>query len=278
CATLQASAKENREMKKYLDTILTVPFKQFLELQCALKPPMKETSLIEKENLLKVSEWLPAHLPVDSGISEGKAGVVLWLFHYARYSGKNGNPLAHSLLGEIDEAVKKHKLPLNFKYGLCGIGWLYMYLYANKFLRHPGVEMLQSIDHEIEGIKCDRIADLTMNYGTGGTLCYLSTRLKMMETNRVNCSFCSDFLEEMEGLARRVITDSTDIYACFHAFQYLLLRAKDVCEEDWKPQLTEWLDFPNALPEDTYFWKPGLFDGCAGYTLPSMLLTKNTIE
>ncbi|MEG1580702.1 MAG: glycosyltransferase, partial [Bacteroidaceae bacterium] len=279
CTTLQSNKEENSNMKQYLQSIFTVSFDRILEMQQKLQNGRIKFTQEAKDFISETKEWLPTNLPTDFGISEGKAGIIIWLFHYSLYARERVNKIVYTLLEEIEEAVKRKKLPWNFKYGLCGIGWLCMYLFTNKFLRHTNIDILQAVDNEIQSLKSERITNYTIDLGAGGILCYLSTRLITAKKFGLDCNFTKDFLEEMETMAYRTIEDAMDVNACFHAFQYISLRKKNCNTFDYNdPKITEWLEFPKYISKESIFWKSGLSNGCTGYTLPFIVLNKTIIQ
>ena len=122
----------------------------------------------------------------DSSIVYGRMGLVLFFFHYARYT---ENTLFEDFGGEI----------------LCGIAWGIEYLLANKFISGDSNEVLFDIDQKIMEKDLRRITDYSFETGLAGLACYVSLRLigKNEET-----AFDKSFIDElMYACSRMEISD-----------------------------------------------------------------------
>ena len=85
----------------------------------------------------------------DLGVLNGKMGIVLFFFHYARYTGR---VLYEDFAGEMLEEVIQElhsDLPIRFSDGLCGIGWGVEYLIQNAFIAGDSDEILEDLDQKI---------------------------------------------------------------------------------------------------------------------------------
>lgn len=113
----------------------------------------------------------------DLGLYHGKMGVVLYFAHFARYSQKDiYNDFASKLLDEIYAEIHTDT-PINFKNGLCGIGWGMEYLLQNGFLEGNSNEILHGIDEKIMERDPRRMQDKQFETGAEGILYYVVTRL-----------------------------------------------------------------------------------------------------
>ena len=78
------------------------------------------------------------------GLLEGKTGVAVYLYHYARYSGDTGySRLADSLLSEITTGISKRDISLST--GLSGVGWGISHLLKERLIEDED-DLLASLD------------------------------------------------------------------------------------------------------------------------------------
>ena len=72
----------------------------------------------------------------DLGLYNGKMGMVIFFFHYARYTGNSlYEDFAEEFLNEILEKLHT-ETPISFKRGLAGIGWGMLYLIKQGFMEY----------------------------------------------------------------------------------------------------------------------------------------------
>jgi hypothetical protein len=101
----------------------------------------------------------------DLGVLNGKMGIVLFFFHYARYTGR---VLYEDFAGEMLEEVIQElhsDLPIRFSDGLCGIGWGVEYLIQNAFIAGDSDEILEDLDQKIMEWDPRRATDLSFESG-----------------------------------------------------------------------------------------------------------------
>ena len=83
------------------------------------------------------------------GLLNGKMGIAIFFYHYARYTqNKIFEDYAGELIDEIYEEINTNT-PVNFENGLTGIGWGIEYLVKNKFVQADTDEALKEIDTTI---------------------------------------------------------------------------------------------------------------------------------
>lgn len=83
------------------------------------------------------------------GLLNGKMGIAIFFYHYARYT---GNEVYENYAGElIDEIYEEisFNTPVDFANGLTGIGWGIEYLVQNGFVEADTDEALEEMDHKI---------------------------------------------------------------------------------------------------------------------------------
>lgn len=136
-------------------------------------PEIKE-KILEKSLLFIISQ---VNTCENIGLVNGKLGVIILLYHYARYK---KNPYITSLASTfLNEVIKQIDMdcPLNMSNGLLGIGWGIGYLFQQRFLRGDVNEILADIDRKVMEFSPSRIHDLNIEYGLGGILRYVLCRL-----------------------------------------------------------------------------------------------------
>lgn len=112
------------------------------------------------------------------GLFDGKMGLMIFLFHYARHS---GNSLYEDFAMELFEEINRNisvETPIGLGNGLCGIGWGILYLSQNGFIEDKTNEILEEMDERIMEYDLTRMKDLSLENGFRGIALYLSERLK----------------------------------------------------------------------------------------------------
>jgi len=83
------------------------------------------------------------------GLLNGKMGIAIFFYHYARYlDNKIFGDHAGELIDEIYEEINTNT-PVDFANGLTGIGWGIEYLVKNKFVEADTDEALSEIDNSV---------------------------------------------------------------------------------------------------------------------------------
>lgn len=83
------------------------------------------------------------------GLLNGKMGIAIFFYQYARYtSSKIFEDYAGELIDEIYEEINTNT-PVDFENGLTGIGWGIEYLVKNRFLEADTDEILEDIDKKV---------------------------------------------------------------------------------------------------------------------------------
>lgn len=200
----------------------------------------------------------------DVGLFRGKAGILLFLYSYARHT---QNPIyeeyADLLIDEIFEEIHDD-LNVTLSHGYCGIGWSICYLAQEKFISGDMRDILQEIDEKIMERDVRRIKDYSLSKGLGGILHYT--------LNRLTCSpdslpFDSIYLEDLYQASHRMLSQIISPELIQLGNQYI----------SWKEQHKTSYSAPilfKQLPLPSQ-WKNqyrsnqemGLAGGCAGYGL-----------
>jgi hypothetical protein len=83
------------------------------------------------------------------GLLDGKMGIAIFLYHYAR---KSGSEMYENYAGELIDEIYEEitpQTPVDFSNGLTGIGWGIEYLVENGFVEADTDEALKEIDDAI---------------------------------------------------------------------------------------------------------------------------------
>lgn len=187
---------EIEELKKYYHTIFNYDFSYFEELNKQYAP--FEPIRVDKDSLLReITNYLVVnnHLAKGIGLVNGKLGVVIYLFEYARYADRPVySELAELLLDQVVEGMASVVYPDSFDEGIYGIGWGIEYLYQHRFIDCDTNEVLEEMDQKVSALPLDAIDDFSSDQGVGGILRYLSARLYTIENERKTNPFPPDFL------------------------------------------------------------------------------------
>lgn len=93
----------------------------------------------------------------DPGLFSGRMGMVIFFFHYARYT---GNEWYESFAGEILDDIYEditEDMPLSLTNGLCGVGWGMLYLIQQGFVEGEVDEVLEMVDRKVEQLPARQV-------------------------------------------------------------------------------------------------------------------------
>ena len=112
------------------------------------------------------------------GLTNGKMGIVIALFHYGRLYGEQScEEIAGELLDEVCEHLD-YSMPISFGDGLCGIGWGIEYLVQHRYVEGDTDETLKEIDLCVARcIHVYGISGLSLQYGIVGLGRYMLIRI-----------------------------------------------------------------------------------------------------
>jgi len=191
---------ENREtvkrLKDYYQQIFTrdYSFYEILNKQYSDKDTIIENpnDILRDIAARTKTEYIP-----DIGIWKGRMGIVIFLFHYARYSNNDlYKDLAEKMLTDMFNDIRKDT-HCGFATGLSGIGWGIEYLHQQGFIEGNTSEILFDFDKRIMEINPNRIVDLNKDYGLGGIVLYLLARLYTIEKEEKENPFDRDYLSSV---------------------------------------------------------------------------------
>jgi hypothetical protein len=155
-----------------------------------------------EETLQRIARYLMLHSSslYNIGLLNGKTGISIFFYHYARYTGiKRYDDFAGELINEIYKEINR-RTPCDFEDGLCGIGWGLEYLIQNHFVAASSNEVLRELDKRITEWDVRRIEDYTLETGLKGIACYASIRYRNWknENSYINPEYLSDLVEALK--------------------------------------------------------------------------------
>jgi hypothetical protein len=128
----------------------------------------------------------------QTGLLGGKMGIILFFYHYSRYT---GIAVYDDFAGElIDEVCNEINTQTSFHFddGLCGIGWGMIHLIKNGFIEADTDNWLSGIDECIMDRDVRRMKDTSLYTGLAGIAHYAVQRKNMDKM------FLAELLQSME--------------------------------------------------------------------------------
>lgn len=131
----------------------------------------------------------------DLGLYNGKMGMVVFFFHYARYTGNTlYEDFAEEFLNEILDSLHT-ETPINFKRGLSGIGWGILYLIKQKFMETDIQETFKEIDDKIMEYNLLNMKDQSLETGAIGIATYVYSRLSVSRKGEL--PFTEEYIQSL---------------------------------------------------------------------------------
>lgn len=203
-------------------------------------------------------------LPGNSGLFNGKMGLIIFFLHYCKHTGnKTYESIAYDLLDEIMKEISEDS-PKNFSIGLSGIGWGIEYMIQKGFVEGDSLEVCEEVDRKLMEKDPVRITDYSIATGLGGVLHYILAHIKGVHGQTGNLPFDKKYLNDL-FLAASQLESKEDIPE-----QTLELAGKYIafCKTGRIPDYTlDILPFINngEIDEKTIGFAPvGINDGLAG--------------
>lgn len=262
--------KAIEKLKKYYETIFTVPIKKILEVN--QKISYFNTNDYHKR--LEVADVIHKTILQEKfdnyGIIDGQMSKLLWecLYHHSKQK-KVYCKEFYILFPEIKDAVKNHKLPLNFKYGICGIGWAVIYLYSKGLINDIDEDLLVSIDKEISSYRPVDFAETDFYTGAGGILAYVVCREAYNLSRNIKSIFPYSWSMQLVKVAHNIINKRNEIPSHYYA-ELFLCKENIRLGQNFSPELQHWSNIPESQPQKKKYWTYSFDGGCLGYTIPAL--------
>lgn len=133
----------------------------------------------------------------DYSLMNGQMGATIFFALLSRFTGNHWyEGFADELLGNICNNISL-QLPLNFAYGLCGIGWGIEFLKYHGFIGDDTDEILSEIDMAVMERDLRRNRDVSLTTGLGGIYSYVFSRLDSKSQHTQRSIFDEKFLNEL---------------------------------------------------------------------------------
>jgi hypothetical protein len=137
------------------------------------------------ENVRRIANYLIVNSSSlhDIGLFNGKMGISVFFFHYARfvkeeiYAG-----FAKLLLEQVMDDITTYT-PVNLQDGLCGIGWGIEYLVQEGFIKADTDELFAELDMQVMSVDVSRISDYSLATGLKGIVHYWLSRCRNQKDN-----------------------------------------------------------------------------------------------
>lgn len=235
---------------------------------------MIQREIIEKpiSNLKKITSYLLLNSSFldDISLFHGKMGIVLFFSHYCRFSDEPiYEDFASKLIEEIYESIHKD-LPINYEYGLCGIGWGIEYLVQNGFMDGNTDEILYEIDQKVIERDIRRIKDISFRKGIGGIAYYLIARMNAKRVDNKYSPFDYLYLSEFNKiLDEKIFLDKENPKSLIYDFKSCL----SGLQANLNLEIPECMfGTPKKKIIKMFQTSPGIHNGLAGFGLKKIYL------
>jgi glycosyltransferase involved in cell wall biosynthesis len=221
---LKENENQISRLKNYYTKIFKRKFDDYLRLNNQVIS-VKNHLPQKKEILKQIAHFLLIKNQdvTNNGVVDGRMSIVIFLFHYSKYTG-------HNLYYEIAENILEDLLSelcisqsIWFLSGLSGIGWAIEYLYQNGFIEGDTNEILEEFDNKIMELNPLNVKDFGLNHGLGGIVLYLIARLYTIEHEKKYNPFSKCFLRDIYRkidfvIKTKVDCDCIDIFVQFYKY------------------------------------------------------------
>lgn len=269
---LSQKAEWVEDTRTYYKSIFTKDIQFLLQLHHKYRD---ENTVLVKEAI----GWLPEiyrkvseQMPDTYGLFEGKAGFVLWLYHYRRFIHKPDEKIK-LLWKEIEENVPRNKLSWEFGGGVSGIGWGALYLWENGMMDEYPASLIEYIDNQLAQINPFADKDISLETGVSGILAYLCFRLKFK-----SLKWPDSLLAQWHKISLNIIDSSNDYTLLYYAFLYNDIYKNGYEEENLNPSIGIWMSTSLFIPKNAAYWDLSLYNGVLASSLSAMLIKEFTTK
>ncbi|WP_286754170.1 MULTISPECIES: glycosyltransferase [Sphingobacterium] len=142
---------------------------------------------------------------LEKGIANGLMGVIIMYYNYANISHNTKYiQKADNLLEMLFTNITPDSY-YGFSSGLCGIGWGLSYLCQNNFIDFEVDEIFEYIDKMVMEIDPNRIVNCNFDYGLGGLVTYILSRIHLSRISNKILPFDNDFLLKINNRIRLIL-------------------------------------------------------------------------
>lgn len=174
----------------------------------------------------------------EAGLWDGKMGMCLFFFLYARHT---GNIWYEEFGGELLDDVccgLSLRTPITFADGLCGIGWGIEFLKAKGFIEGNTDEILYEVDRLVMEKNVCRMTDYSLETGLEGIVAYVQSRLAGLRLSGFGLPFDPAYLMEVDRACREAGIDRTSEKYTLYAVWDSVMQYFAKNHRDWQNGLT----------------------------------------
>lgn len=217
--------KEIDKLSKYYNSIKTKDFSYFERMNNQLSS-FKDIDINPEETLeiIAMRSVVESKSTDNIGLLYGKMGILLFLYHYSKeINSKTYAKLAEYILDVTCEDILRCNT-IDFANGLAGIGWSIEYLSQNGFIEGDTNDILKDFDCKIMEVNPLRVSNLNLEYGLGGIVHYVMSRLYTYETLKGDKPFDDEYLTDLYRRIKLIIdneetdNDSIDVFIKFKKY------------------------------------------------------------
>lgn len=193
------------------------------------------------KNLIEIAdrELLTSLFYTDYSLLNGQMGVTIF-FALLSKKLKNqwyeefGDELMENIVNNINDTI-----PINFGYGICGIGWGIEFLKYKGFYEDETDILLSELDKFIMERDMRRICDTSLETGLSGIYSYIICRLHTFSKNNRSCPFNELYLKELkESMIRLKLPIDENIYSVEKTWEKCVAYYSGSQCNNWKKGLT----------------------------------------
>lgn len=221
---------------------------------------------ISQEDRLVNNLILHSNNILSIGLLDGKMGIALVLFHYARvYKSRECRLVAEHLLDQVMSSLTS-RTAIDFANGLTGIGWGIEYLIQNGYMKGDSADICEVIDRKLMEISISRLTDLTLDSGLEGFLHYLNAHIQGTRNSSIRPDFLHEVREKIKQHPKRQTDFSISLLSLINNFNSHIKTPMryDFCLSDF------YIGSRNIPPKKNF----GLRKGICGY-IETMLSRQN---
>ena len=137
----------------------------------------------------------------NRGLFNGKTGIAVFLYYYARYSGISVySDVADDLIEDISNSLNSTG-SVDFETGLTGIGWGFQHLLDNQFVEGDADDILSDVDeHIFKNISKKKLMPVSSEIHWFGHGLYFLSREKKRALSKEKAEVFKLMLDSIDGI------------------------------------------------------------------------------
>lgn len=172
CCILDMNEELISQERSYYEKIRVRSLDDFLNINNKVYTP-----IMVRNNFEQIIAFTLSNVPIEIGLFNGKAGIVLIYILLARRELNVMYELMADMYLQQIWNTCSYDTPISFSRGLTGIGWLCEYLYQNQMAVGNPDEVLTDIDNVMNTINPLKMKDLSFDNGVIGIMAYVYARV-----------------------------------------------------------------------------------------------------